>query len=73
MITDYKTKLQKQLTDSMVLERNKVNLHVREIQKKKTEVGEIKGGIGEVEVELKGVKENESDYLRLQKEYYKRL
>ena len=49
----------------MVLERNKVNLHVREIQKKKTEVGEIKGGIGEVEVELKGVKENESDYLRL--------
>jgi hypothetical protein len=35
MITDYKEKLQKRLTDSMVKERNQVNLHLKDIQQKK--------------------------------------
>ena len=32
MITDYKDKLQKQLTDSMVKQRNMLNTHVKEIK-----------------------------------------
>lgn len=59
MITDYKEKLQKQLTDSMVKERNIVNLHIKDIDRKKQEIAEIKMGVEEVELELKTIKENE--------------
>lgn len=59
MITDYKDKLQKQLTDSMVKERNQINLHLRDIQLKRSDVAEIKLGVEEVEIELKHIKENE--------------
>lgn len=45
MITEYKDKLQKRLTDSMVKERNQVNLHVKEIQAKKKEVTDIFLGV----------------------------
>jgi uncharacterized protein YfaS (alpha-2-macroglobulin family) len=57
----------------MVKERNVVNNHIKEIQIKKTEVTEVKLGVEDVEVELKSIKENESEYLRLQNEYYKRM
>lgn len=73
MINDYKEKLQKQLTDSMVLERNKLNQHIKEISFKRSEVADIKSGIEDVELELNSIKENEQEYLRLQKEYYKHM
>jgi uncharacterized protein YfaS (alpha-2-macroglobulin family) len=57
----------------MVKERNVVNNHIKEIQIKKTEVTEVKLGVEDVEVELKSIKENESEYLRLQNEYYRRM
>ena len=65
MLVDYKEKLQSKLTDNMVMERNQVNLHLKEIQEKKREVLEIKEGINEVDEELKAIKDNEDEYLRL--------
>lgn len=73
MITDYKDKLQMQLTNSMVIERNKLNIHTREINANKAQVTEIKNGINDVDLELKSIQENEGEYLRLQKEYFRRL
>ncbi|CDW71274.1 kelch motif family protein [Stylonychia lemnae] len=73
MINDYKDKLQKQLTDSMVVERNKLNQHIKEINLKRIEITDIKSGVEEVAIELSSIKENEQEYLRLQKEYYRRM
>lgn len=57
----------------MVKERNTVNTHLKDIQEKKQETCEVKLAVEEVEIELKNIKENEQEYLRLQKEYYKRM
>lgn len=43
------------------------------MQLKKLEVNVIKDGIEEVELELKIIKENEQEYLRLQSEHYKQM
>eukprot|EP00347_Sterkiella_histriomuscorum_P014492 403360670 len=74
MITDYKDKQQQKLTDSLVLERNQINMHMKQIEGHRGQVKDIKNAIQEeVEVELKAIQENESEYLRLQKEYFRRL
>lgn len=73
MITEYKSKLQTKLTEAMVAERQSINKHYREIATKKKEVDTVKSGVEEVTSELKSIKENEQEYLRLQKEYYKRV
>lgn len=70
MINEYKEKLQKRLTEGMVRERNQVTLHIKDIHEKKREVTDIRQGIEEVDEELGKIKENEGEYLRLQKEYY---
>jgi hypothetical protein len=59
MITDYKDKIQKRLTDNMVKERNAINQHIKEINKKKSEISIIREGVEEVENELKVIKDNE--------------
>lgn len=64
MITDYKERLQKKLTDSMVNQRNLINYHVKEIAIKKSEVSEILEGVNEVEEELEQIKENEQIFLK---------
>jgi hypothetical protein len=40
-------------------------LHLREIKEKKKEVLDIKEGISEVDEEIKRIKDNEGEYLRL--------
>ena len=42
---------------------------MREIKEKQKEALEIRENINEVEEELKRIKDNEGEYLRLQKEY----
>lgn len=52
MITDYKERLQKKLTDSMVKQRNTINAHLKEIVVKKNEVTEILENVNQVEDQL---------------------
>ena len=73
MINEYKEKLQAKLSENMVKERNQVNLHLREIRDKKVEVLEIREGIIEVDEEIKRIKDNEGEYLRLQMELQMQL
>ena len=49
----------------MVIERNKLNQHIKEINFKRAEVADIKSGVEDVELELNSIKENEQEYLRL--------
>lgn len=73
MVLDYKDKLQHQLTESMVKERSTINAHLKEISLKLAEVAEIRSGVAEVAADLKAVQENENEYLRLQKQKYRRM
>lgn len=73
MIGEYKLKLQQRLLENMLRERNTVNSHLREVQEKKSQVLALKDGITEVEQELKLIKDNEGEYLRLQMEYRRHL
>ena len=59
MITDYKDKLQKRLTDSMVKQRNLVNVHMKDIREKKQKIREVLTGVEVVEKEVESIKENE--------------
>ena len=70
MIMDYKEKLQKKLTDSMVRERGQINKHFKEIEEKTEDVKEILDQVGEVQLSLDGIQENEQAFMKQQMEEY---
>ena len=70
MLIEYKEKLQKKLTDSMVKERTIINQHFKDIQKKGAEVKQILENVTEISAELEEVKENEQAFLKQQMEEY---
>ena len=59
MIMEYKEKLQKKLTESMIKERTVINQHYKDIEEKRGDVKDILESVGLVEHELEEVKENE--------------
>lgn len=64
MITDYKERLQSKLTESLIKQRNMLNMHIKEIESKKTDVTDILENVNEVEQELEEIKENEQAFLK---------
>jgi hypothetical protein len=72
MIQDYKTKLQSQLSESMVSQRTTLTEHIKAINDRRKEAESIRGALTDsVEVELKIIHDNENEYHRLQSEHYK--
>ena len=64
MINEYKEKLQKKLTESMVKERGLINKHYKEIEEKRDQVKDILESVGEVNHDLEEVKENEQAFMK---------
>lgn len=64
MITDYKLKLQKTLQDSLIKQKNLINVHIKEIKQKGVDVRVILDSVEEVELEVGKVMENEQAFLK---------
>lgn len=72
MIQDYKTKLQSQLTATMVSQKISLTEHLKAIHDRRRETNSIRDALADtVEGELKIIQENEQEYHRLQSEHHK--
>lgn len=73
MIADYKARLQQELTEALARERGAVIAHTQAVARKQAEVAEVRLGVEDVAAELRALRENEEEYLRLQKEKFRRV